>query len=1631
MSQLSFEVWEKRQLLLSNPTGFCTVRDGTSEDFFFIDANLYGIFWFQTFYDRVNPRYVIDKGTHRPGPGSSVGQYNVPTSITVDPEGAGYIYKLYVLDAGNRRIQKLQANTYDGSFSHLGYIYDANGAAGPLNNPQDITFCHLEGIDIPGTDDGYILVADTGNHRILVLTADGQVRCTIGSVQGAGLNKFAFPTAVAAKQAVPYQSQSDIYVADCANNRVVRYVLEGTWQTIWAGEYSFGSENMNPETHWVPKLGLRDVAVDGSYSPWINSGVFVLDSKRGALVQLDKNLAGIIREYPVAASNRGLPNAEIELQRGELGVMVDYTRNTGLRDYEVRASIYDMRVSPTTFSPPLEWTTAQMKVSGAGSLVSVVKTVSAPITVIRNLPTTYVEPGVQYVIWDGKNNAGQTVASGVSYRIECTLTDASWPTVTHTQSVVVSVGPRDFRLVKAAYEIRESRWAPNGQSVTYASRSSSTAPRNLRRNILSTQQESTILASVAGDAHSWSPDGTKIAIGLSGASGSDIYLVNPDGTNLTQHTQSVSGTYRTDPQWLPHGNGISFVKYEWSGGGPKEHFKLNRVDIPNTGEAILIDTDEWPLYSDIAKHSWSSGGDLLAMALLNVNTNTLDFLYHDPSYAYTWSSGQGNVTTTIDNLNWSPSQNVVLFSAGDVTSNPINHKVKFAMPTSSTSWLANAVTDPAVILTLKSGMDWSPDGTKMLFSVESGTSPTADEELLIVDVELNEDAIPSAAMISPLVGSTIRGGHQIVGTVSDNIRSYDTHVLSSLENFYIVWGAGKQPTTWSDAGVTRTCGGQCSVTNGVLGTWQTAAIGSGEYTLRLIATDGEDSSIVDRSVQVVHETYTVASSGADFTSIQPAINSSQPGDTVVVAPGVYSGNVTIGDGVFVIAPEGATIAAIGNDKAVRFQDHVIPAHLEGFTIKHPPGFFTAGSGIYISNASPRIRNCRIRDNQANTGGGLLVVGNSAPVLESCRISTNKAVDGAGIAVWGIGANQPTIDAVSCVVADNETAQSRGGGVWIQYDTAPSASSPPPKFSYCRIDSNVAQIGGAALWLSNARSTTLHGCLITSNELGSTSYSGIIDGVGSGVKITQSTLADNTMSGTGTFYVVGLTGFPGVPGSVNASHAIFAHNNQGIAFESPASVLATYCDFFGNLSGDSQWLTPPSNGNINSNPAFSSLANDDFRLFCFSLCAPYSFGVPGLGALPVCCAPATAINYSTIPNAGAGPVTLCPKGDGAHELRVTVDLADAVVTRTLDAPEFQIVFNEGTVFRYGEGVGALSPATAANSYTAILSVTAGGGSGIDSATVFLDDVLLAGVRLPLVRSPDFIPDGWVTLNELSAFGASYTSPPKPYDPRCDFNNDGLVTVADWATLGAHHNHKYVPPQQPVSPVPASPGFGVELEVTELAGEKLYGVGVHLKEIAPFEIAVMAISFDPSRLEYVGWLQSSSYNKEAMVAETDREGQRVVFIGVLESKESYDANIDIGEMMFRLKDDELPVVASDFKLEIGEALLNGGALALSSALQVNVNEPQRFHNALYQNYPNPFNPNTTIRFACEASSHVTLKVYSVTGALVRTLIEDMREAGLHKLTWNGRNDNGEMVASGAYFYELRVGGLRLSRKMVLLK
>ncbi len=88
-------------------------------------------------------------------------------------------------------------------------------------------------------------------------------------------------------------------------------------------------------------------------------------------------------------------------------------------------------------------------------------------------------------------------------------------------------------------------------------------------------------------------------------------------------------------------------------------------------------------------------------------------------------------------------------------------------------------------------------------------------------------------------------------------------------------------------------------------------------------------------------------------------------------------------------------------------------------------------------------------------------------------------------------------------------------------------------------------------------------------------------------------------------------------------------------------------------------------------------------------------------------------------------------------------------------------------------------------------------------------------------------------------------------------------------------------------------------------------------------------------------------------------------------------------------------------------------------------------LYQNAPNPFNPSTTIRYELGTNGPVELRVFDLSGRLIRTLFNGVEAAGVQQKTWLGRDQQGRSVASGVYFYRLQTDGEVQTKRMLLAK
>ena len=121
-----------------------------------------------------------------------------------------------------------------------------------------------------------------------------------------------------------------------------------------------------------------------------------------------------------------------------------------------------------------------------------------------------------------------------------------------------------------------------------------------------------------------------------------------------------------------------------------------------------------------------------------------------------------------------------------------------------------------------------------------------------------------------------------------------------------------------------------------------------------------------------------------------------------------------------------------------------------------------------------------------------------------------------------------------------------------------------------------------------------------------------------------------------------------------------------------------------------------------------------------------------------------------------------------------------------------------------------------------------------------------------------------------------------------------------------------------------------------------------------------------------------------------------------------------------------------LDLSDATTQMGVLALEQLVAALTPEST----ALLPNYPNPFNPETWIPFQLSRDAEVTLTIYDANGFMVRRLELGHQLVGYYSdrgkaLHWDGRNDLGESVASGVYFYHLTAGDYSATRKMLILK
>lgn len=388
---------------------------------------------------------------------------------------------------------------------------------------------------------------------------------------------------------------------------------------------------------------------------------------------------------------------------------------------------------------------------------------------------------------------------------------------------------------------------------------------------------------------------------------------------------------------------------------------------------------------------------------------------------------------------------------------------------------------------------------------------------------------------------------------------------------------------------------------------------------------------------------------ADQPTLAAGIAAAASGDTVLVAPGTYSGpdnrDLDFAGKDLVLRSEAGALTTIIDcqeaGRAIRFhtgETHV--AVVDGFTITNGKmvGFDRSswGGAIACDEAAPTIRRCIFVANTASIGGALALLSTTgaSPAVIDCEFSSNSASQqGAGTVCDGVVATiaSSSFDrniglvqggGAMCIGTDTDVTfdgctftgnfAGSGGGVLVR-DGGVTLND-------CVLANNTATSSGGGLIVSNEARTVLNRCLLYGNSVGA-----LILRAGIGHTATL-TLAGCTIAGNPSTGLV-------LDGDVDATvtNTIIAFNNPGeaVTCADPSATVTFGCsDLFGNVGGDwtgciaSQAGTA---GNLSADPIFCNRPAGDFHIAAASPCAPAQSGACGLiGALgPLDCPNAVA------------------------------------------------------------------------------------------------------------------------------------------------------------------------------------------------------------------------------------------------------------------------------------------------------------------------------------------------------------------------------------------------------------------------
>jgi len=777
-----------------------------------------------------------------------------------------------------------------------------------------------------------------------------------------------------------------------------------------------------------------------------------------------------------------------------------------------------------------------------------------------------------------------------------------------------------------------------------------------------------------------------------------------------------------------------------------------------------------------------------------------------------------------------------------------------------------------------------------------------------------------------------------------------------------------------------------------------------------------------------------ANGGAQFFTIQEAIDFASNGDTILVHPSTYYENINF------------------NGK------NIVVASL----------FLTTGNKDYINDT---VIN-------GNHNGVVVTFQNgetSSTILKGFTITNGYAEDGGGIKCFN--ASKPVIDHL--IISDN-TATDDGGGVACYYYSC-------PKISNCLLIDNIAYDNAGGIYMNNCHGL-IENCLFVDNT--SNAGSSALDLWGSSPLIRNITCYDNYSGGWATI------GMWNDANPVIQNSIVFQNTGYGFVFHPDADPIIEFCDCFGNSDGHFSGSVPQGLGTIVQVNANNDPCDEFYNIFidpllidplnlnlslsqispCIDAGIPDTTGLHfpqydiegnprivdgngnGVAIIDMGCYEYYNFQqsiYLSIPteNALPGDTVLVPI-NVLFPQDSTFTSAEIIIGGYLGSLEFleliadsSLVGNAGWMYEYnetdslntiwmagsepisGEDVLIWIKFSVPNTATDFIPITLEDAlfdtglvpveltsGGIDIVALIYGDVDFNGSVQAYDASMilQYLV-GYINLDDLQLFVA-------------DVSLDSTVSALD-ATLILQYGVGIIDtlPYQPGASYIANGDITMEDRVYTGDPIDVPIIITNAENIFSFD---GLINFDTECLMLSDVYWSDFLDGYFIWTNVESGEFRLVGSGTI----PYEEDGIIATIRFYPKDgfnnyDSTTVCFENLRWNENDTMHNIAASIITN--NFGTNNPQELEFILHQNSPNPFTYNTKIKYSIPLESTVSLKIYNIRGELIAELVNEFKDKGSYDVVWDGRDKFGNKAVNGIYFYKFISGSSEIIKRMILLR